>query len=158
MPAQRSGRLRKRAAKRRSTRTGAKGKSPGRKLLGKRGWVFRIALGLLVVWLIGCLVVIVEPTVNKPAKVDAILVLGPPDVDGRVTAAYALARAHYAATVVISVTSALQFQRKSACRNDNPQYQVICFQPHPATTQGEAREIGQLAREHHWKSIIVVTS
>jgi uncharacterized SAM-binding protein YcdF (DUF218 family) len=111
-----------------------------------------------VVWLIGCLVVVVEPTVNKPARADAILVLGPPDVDGRAEAAYALARAHYASTVVVSVQSDLQQQVKGACRNQNPGYQVICFQPNPRTTQGEAREIARLARAHHWKSIIVVTS
>ncbi|MGI8666102.1 MAG: YdcF family protein [Jatrophihabitans sp.] len=115
-------------------------------------------LALLVVWLVGCYLVVLEPTVNKPAKVDAILVLGPPDVDGRAEAAYALARAHYASTVVVSVESDLQQQLKGACRNQNPGYQVICFQPEPSTTQGEAREIGRLARERGWTSIMVVTS
>jgi uncharacterized SAM-binding protein YcdF (DUF218 family) len=113
---------------------------------------------VLVIWLLGCYLVLVEPTVNKPTKVDAILVLGPPDVDGRAEAAYALARAHYAGTVVVSVQSDLQQQVKGACRNQNPGYQVICFQPQPGTTRGEAREIGRLARAHHWHSIIVITS
>ena len=113
---------------------------------------------MLVIWLVGCYLVLVEPTVNKPAKADAILVLGPPDVDGRAEAGYALARAGYANTVVVSVESELQQQVKGACRNQNPGYQVICFRPDPGTTQGEAREIGRLAREHHWTSVIVITS
>lgn len=117
-----------------------------------------ILLGLFVVWLAACYLVVLEPTVNKPAKVDAILVLGPPDVDGRVDEAYALAHAHLASTVVISVQSDLQLQVKSACRNQNPDYQVICFQPDPSTTQGEAEEIGRLATQHGWTSIMVVTS
>ena len=35
---------------------------------------------------------------------------------------------------------------------------MICFQPDPTTTRGEAEEIGRLARQHHWHSVIVVTS
>jgi uncharacterized SAM-binding protein YcdF (DUF218 family) len=129
-----------------------RGRRRGRRLL------FKGLLGLLLLWLAGCLLVVAEPTVNKPARADAILVLGPPDVDGRAEAAYALARAHYANTVVVSVESEQQFRVKSACRNQNPQYQVICFRPSPATTRGEAEEIGRLAAQHHWKSILVVTS
>ena len=59
---------------------------------------------------------------------------------------------------MVSVESDRQFLLKSACRNKNPAYQVICFQPEPRTTQGEAREIARLAGQHGWKSIIVVTS
>ena len=130
----------------------------GRRPAGRRRWLVRILLALLAIWLLGCYLVLVEPTVNKPVKVDAILVLGPPDVDGRAEAGYALARAHYANTVVVSVQSDLQQQVKGACRNQNAGYQVICFQPDPGTTRGEAREIGRLARQHHWTSVIVITS
>jgi uncharacterized SAM-binding protein YcdF (DUF218 family) len=145
----RSGSRAARSSRRRST-------GPARSRL--RQWLLRIGLGLLVIWLLGCYLVLVEPTVNKPARVDAILVLGPPDVDGRAEAGYALARANYAGTVVVSVQSDRQQQLKSACRNQNSGYQVICFQPDPGTTRGEAREIGKLARAHHWSSIIVITS
>ena len=60
--------------------------------------------------------------------------------------------------MVISIESDKQKQAKSACQNQNPAYRVICFKPSPATTRGEAEEIGRLARQHHWKSLIVVTS
>jgi hypothetical protein len=151
MPTERKRRVR---ARRPATSTRSRRGRPSR--VG--GWLVRIVLGLLVIWLLGCYLVLVEPTVNKLARVDAILVLGPPDVDGRAEAGYALARAHYADTVVVSVQSDLQQQLKGACRNQNPGYQVICFQPDPGSTRGEAREIGRLARAHHWRSVIVITS
>lgn len=144
-----------RSAQRSAKRTGPATKRDG---AGWRRWLVRIGLALLVIWLLGCYLVLVEPSVNKPAKADAILVLGPPDVDGRAEAAYALARAHYAGTVVVSVQSDLQQQVKGACRNQNPDYQVICFQPRPGTTRGEAHEIAELARTHHWRTVIVITS
>lgn len=155
MPSQRKSRFRRSGSGRRAADRASRGK--------RRSWLPRrpllaLALVLLLVWLVACLVVIVEPTVDRPGKVDAILVLGPPDVDGRDDAAYALAREHYAGTVVISVQSDLQQRLKGACRNQNPDYQVICFQPRPGTTQGEAREIAALAKQHGWKSIMVVTS
>jgi hypothetical protein len=34
---------------------------------------------------------------------------------------------------------------------------IICFVPHPGTTQGEARRVAKLAREHGWREIIVVS-
>jgi uncharacterized SAM-binding protein YcdF (DUF218 family) len=34
----------------------------------------------------------------------------------------------------------------------------MCFQPSPKTTLGEARAIRDEAREHAWKTIIIVTS
>ena len=34
---------------------------------------------------------------------------------------------------------------------------MICFIPHPSTTQGEARETAKLARAHKWHQIIVVS-
>jgi len=36
--------------------------------------------------------------------------------------------------------------------------ETICFQPDPATTRGEAREIARLADERGWTSVIVVAS
>jgi uncharacterized SAM-binding protein YcdF (DUF218 family) len=33
---------------------------------------------------------------------------------------------------------------------------IICFIPHPLTTQGEARAVARLARTHNWRQIILV--
>lgn len=36
-------------------------------------------------------------------------------------------------------------------------YPVYCFDPSPATTQGEARAFAELARVHGWRSVQVLT-
>ena len=37
-------------------------------------------------------------------------------------------------------------------------YEVICFLPDPSNTRGEVEEIADLAREHGWKRLVLVTS
>lgn len=115
-------------------------------------------LALALAWLAACYLVVAAPTVNKPVRSDVILVLGPPLVDGRLDEALRLAAAHYAGTVAISIGWDKGLQRVAACANDNPSYQVVCFRPDPATTRGEAEELGRLARERGWHSVLVVTS
>jgi hypothetical protein len=115
-------------------------------------------LALVLLWLTACILVVAEPSVDRPVRSDAILVLGPPLVDGRLDQALRLAAEGYAGTVVISIGWDKGRQRIPACANDNPAYQVICFQPSPPTTRGEAEQIGTLARSRHWTSVLVVTS
>ena len=43
-------------------------------------------------------------------------------------------------------------------RAEDPRVTVICFDPSPATTQGEAEFAGRLARRYHWRSIALVTT
>jgi uncharacterized SAM-binding protein YcdF (DUF218 family) len=115
-------------------------------------------LVLLLVWLAACYLVVIRPRVNRPVPSDAILVLGSPTVDGRLEEGLRLADAGYADTLVISIGWAKGRQRIAACDDDDPRYRVICFQPDPTTTRGEAEEFGRLARERHWSSVLVVTS
>jgi hypothetical protein len=35
---------------------------------------------------------------------------------------------------------------------------LICFDPNPPTTQGEAEYVGRLAKQYHWTSVVVVAS
>lgn len=37
-----------------------------------------------------------------------------------------------------------------------PEVTLICFNPTPPTTQGEAQFVGRLAKKYRWKSIAVV--
>jgi uncharacterized SAM-binding protein YcdF (DUF218 family) len=115
-------------------------------------------LALFVVWLVGGFFVVVHPHVNRPRHVDAVVVLGPPDANGRVDTALSLINQHLAANLVISVTSERQRQAKHLCATPENGFKVFCFLPDPATTRGEAEEIRRLVRAHGWKSIIVVTS
>jgi uncharacterized SAM-binding protein YcdF (DUF218 family) len=113
---------------------------------------------LLLVWLTACVKVVIMPPVDRPVHSDAILVLGSPTVDGRLEEGLRLADAGYADTLVISIGWAEGRQRIAACADDNPRYRVVCFQPDPTTTRGEAEELGRLARQHNWSSVLVVTS
>jgi DUF218 domain len=118
-----------------------------------------LAVGvLLVAWLVVGYLVIADPTVNHPRHADAVVVLGPPDNNGRVDTALSLIRRHVATSLVISVMSERQRQAKSLCTAPQDGFNVTCFQPHPATTRGEAEQVRDLARQHGWTSVVVVTS
>jgi hypothetical protein len=38
-----------------------------------------------------------------------------------------------------------------------PGVKLICFDPDPGTTRGEAEFIGKLSRQYHWRSLVLVT-
>jgi uncharacterized SAM-binding protein YcdF (DUF218 family) len=121
-------------------------------------WVAVVLGGLLVAWLVVGYFVIAYPTVNHPRRADAIVVLGPPDNNDRVDTALSLIRQHVAANLVISIASERQRQAKSLCSAPQDGFSVTCFHPHPATTRGEAEHVRDLARQHGWTSVVVVTS
>ena len=133
-------------------------RTPGRRI--QRRWrVLLVAIGvLLITWLVGGYFVVVHPRTNALHRADAIVVLGSADIDGRQAMAFRLADQSYASTVAISVGSRRQLDFKLSCHNPPANITVLCFVPDPPTTQGEARQIRTLAAQHHWTSIIVVTS
>jgi hypothetical protein len=94
----------------------------------------------------------VFPDLNAPEASNAIAVLGgaspAPPLEG-----VALAREGYARNLVISLNPSQQCE---TFVHLVPRAKVLCFRPDPATTQGEGREIGRLADEHHWRRVIVV--
>ena len=95
----------------------------------------------------------VMPQQGMPAHVDAIVMLnGPGD---RLNAALDLAWAHRAPMIVISRGSRY-WGHGSACAPKMPGVRVICFDPSPATTRGEAEFAGRLAARYHWHSIVLV--
>lgn len=121
--------------------------------------VLAVVAVLILTWLIGGYFVVVSPVTNRLQPADAIVVLGPPDGDGRTDYAIELAERHYAPVVAISVESNLQRALKGACNGRVPSgITAMCFQANPETTQGEARQIQAYATQYGWKRIIVVTS
>jgi len=89
-----------------------------------------------------------------PARADAIIELGGTgDRDG---VALALARAHRAPVLIQSTVVAEAGTNK--CLAPVPGVTVMCFHAVPGTTRGEAQYIGQLSRERHWTSVILVTT
>jgi uncharacterized SAM-binding protein YcdF (DUF218 family) len=95
----------------------------------------------------------VWPGQGMPRRVDAIVMLnGPGD---RLDTALTLAWAHRAPVIVISRGSR-DWGHGSVCAPRIPRVKVICFDPSPATTRGEAEFAGRLAARYHWRSIALV--
>jgi uncharacterized SAM-binding protein YcdF (DUF218 family) len=94
----------------------------------------------------------VWPARGMPARVDAIVVLAGP---GKIQPlARELAREQRARYLVISLGTP---PSRNHCPRPISGVKIICFNPVPATTQGEAEFAGRLARRYHWQSISVVT-
>lgn len=97
----------------------------------------------------------VWPQQGMPAHVDAIVML---DGSGdRLDTALNLAWAHRAPVVVISRGSRY-WGHGSVCAPKIPNVKVICFDPSPATTRGEAQFAGLQAKRHRWHSIVLVAT
>ena len=105
---------------------------------------FGVATARLYVW----------PARGMPARVDAIVMMDGPG--NRLHTAEELAWAGRARVLVVSRGSAY-YGRGSICAPPIPGVKVICFDPDPATTQGEAEFAGRLASQYHWHSIALVT-
>jgi hypothetical protein len=93
----------------------------------------------------------VWPAEGMPAHVSAIVMLDSPgDV---LSVAVRLAAQHRATFLVISRGTPAAHD---PCPRPIPRVRLICFNPRPATTQGEAEFVGRLARKYHWESVAVV--
>ena len=56
-----------------------------------------LATGVIVVaWLVACYLIVVDPTVNRATRADAVVVLGPPTKDGRLETGLTLSNQGYA--------------------------------------------------------------
>jgi uncharacterized SAM-binding protein YcdF (DUF218 family) len=95
----------------------------------------------------------VVPRSDKPAKSDAFVVLGGDTFTIRLKAGLKLAREYPDSTLVVSTPG-----RTPCPRALVPRSRLICFDPDPSTTQGEAREAARLALVHGWTSMTVVTT
>ncbi len=132
---------------------------PGRR--GRRGVTRRrrwrrwgLSLAALVV--VFCAVtarLYIWPATGMPARVDAIVMLaGPGD---RLSLAVRLAREHRANVLVVSRGHE---GYGGPCPARVPGVKLICFDPDPASTRGEAEFVGRLAKKYHWRAIALVTA
>lgn len=126
---------------------------PGRR--GRRWRRIAIPLVILVIaFTLATARLFVWPTQGMPTRVSAIVMLnGPGD---RLNVALDLAWQHRAPFVVISRGSPT-YGHGSVCAPPIPHVTVICFDPDPATTKGEAEFVGHLARKYRWRSVALVT-
>jgi uncharacterized SAM-binding protein YcdF (DUF218 family) len=123
-----------------------------------------VALGLVVsLWLVACAVLFAWPPADTgpPAHADVIVVLSG-GLNTRLDPALALARRGVAPVLAVS-GAFLDPRWKKAhrlCRGllRRLPFRVLCFEPKPYSTRGEAETVARLARTHGWKRIVVVTS
>ena len=104
---------------------------------------FGVATARLIVW----------PAQGMPPHVSAIVMLaGPGD---RLDVALKLAREHRAPMLVVSQG---QHGYGGPCPQATPGVKLICFQPDPGDTRGEAEFAGNLAKQYGWRSVVLVTA
>jgi uncharacterized SAM-binding protein YcdF (DUF218 family) len=101
--------------------------------------------------------VYVSPQIDSLRSADAIFVLGGNGYE-RYPYAIELALQGLAPRVVMSNPAGLQdIWLTDLCQQQRYAFNVSCFEPEPATTKGEARELQRLATEHGWRRVIIVT-
>lgn len=89
-------------------------------------------------------------------RADAIVVLSG-EHDGREAYGISLAEQGYAPIVLISNPHGPSDQVMAKACRPQPNIEIICREPAPATTRGEAVLARTLADEYGWKSVIVVS-
>jgi uncharacterized SAM-binding protein YcdF (DUF218 family) len=117
---------------------------------------------LLVVFCAATARLLIWPPQGMPARVAAIVVLG--GRGNRLGKGIELARQGRAPVLVVSL--GLPFPEPALCKlhdpifraTDGSTYRLLCFQPNPGTTQGEAEFIGRLAKRRDWRSLALVTT
>ena len=94
---------------------------------------------------------LVWPAQGMPTRVSAIVMLaGPGD---RLPVALELAREHRAPMLVVS----RGWQGYGGpCPSPVPGVKLICFDPDPGTTRGEAEAVGRMAKQFRWRSVVLV--
>jgi uncharacterized SAM-binding protein YcdF (DUF218 family) len=88
-----------------------------------------------------------------PTSVDAIVMLAGPG--NRLPVALQLAREHRASVLVVSRGWK---GYAGPCPAAIPDVKLVCFDPDPGDTRGEAETIGRLAKQFRWRSVVLVTS
>lgn len=97
--------------------------------------------------------VLLWPPQGMPSHVDAIVMMaGPGD---RMPVVLRLAREHRAPVLVVSQG---QHGYGAPCPPAVSGVKLICFDPVPGNTRGEAEFVGQLARKYGWRSVVLVTT
>lgn len=91
-----------------------------------------------------------------PDHADAIIELAGPNNAGRDSEAVSLAQRGLAPVLIQSTVP--EEAGTDRCLPPVAGVTIMCFHPDPGTTRGEAEYIGTLAAEHHWTSVILVTT
>ena len=132
------------------------------------GSVFRLRLRrklllifapLILAWVAGTLVLFVFPNMDPPGTADAVVVLSG-GRNSRLDPALKLMQQGVAPLLVISGAGLdpLWLKAQRLCRDGARGFRVLCFDPSPYSTRGEAETVTRLAQTHGWQKVDVVTS
>lgn len=121
-----------------------------------------VLLALLAAWIAACLALFAWPPAETgaPARADAVVVLSG-GLNARLDPALELMRRRVAPVLVVSGAfhgTHWKKARRLCAGAYQVRYRVLCTEPHPFSTQGEARMIGRLARQHGWSRVVVVST
>jgi uncharacterized SAM-binding protein YcdF (DUF218 family) len=111
------------------------------------------AVALVVAFVLVSARLFVWPAQGMPPHVSAIVMLAGPG--NRLPEALELAREYRARVLVVSQG---QHGYGGPCPASTPGVKLVCFDPDPGDTRGEAEFIGRLARHDRWSSVVLVTS
>lgn len=115
------------------------------------------AIGALaMVWAIAGIFLYVSPPADVPEHADVVFVLGPPDQ--RMSYAEQLMQQGFAPTLAVSSPVGKDGKYEADICSAHRPYRIICFNPDPFTTQGEARALRDLSNQYGWKSANVLTA
>ena len=119
----------------------------------RRRRILAVVLALVVTLGVVSARLFVWPAEGMPSRASAIVMLaGPGD---RLPVALQLAREHRAPVLVVS----RGWQGYGGpCPAPVPGVRLICFDPDPGNTRGEAEFVGRLATRYHWRSMVLVTT
>lgn len=130
---------------------GAVGAQRRRSRLRRR--ILAVVMTLILVFAAATARVLIWPSQGMPAHVDAIVMMaGPGD---RMAVALRLARERRAPVLLVSQG---QHGYGGPCPAAAPGVKVICFDPVPGNTRGEAEFASRLAKRYGWRSVVLVTT
>ena len=132
--------------------TPSRRRQSGRRQSGRRQWWRTIVLAavavLIVAYGVVTAVVFVHPVLGSVADPQAVFVLG--GYGHRADRAVEVARDRHVRTVELSIGNTEADCPRAAGVT------IRCYAPDPASTQGEARSVERITRQHHWTRILVV--
>ena len=128
-------------------------------VFGLRRRILLVLALLAVAWLVATGFLFIWPPTDPAGRADAVVVLSG-GRDRRLDPALRLMQQHVAPLLVISGTGYDRKWKKAhaLCDHGAHGFRVLCFDPKPYSTRGEARALARLAQQHGWRKIDVVTS
>jgi uncharacterized SAM-binding protein YcdF (DUF218 family) len=112
----------------------------------------------VLAWAILAAVLFLWPPRHMPQHADAVVVLAGARAP-RLTRGLELVRQGVAPVLAVSdAWSPTWVEANRLCAGRPAPTPVLCFHPVPYSTRGEARAVARLAADHHWTSVLVVTS